>query len=571
MNRVLRILTLGIALSLLAALAVVPAVAQDDGNIIIDSTFGSGPIIFNPVTSSSASEQDIMNLLYPTLIGLDPATGVIMPNVEGALAESWDVSDDGTVYTFHLRQGFSWSDGVPVTAQDYEAFWDAINDPAVETASVYLTQFISDMVATDDYTLEVTFTSNNCEALSNAAIQPIPSHLYPDGNYSVLNEQNYDTPDSPAIGPYRLASNIPDQQTAVVPVEQDFPDGNPQNDGYIVRVLGDQTIQIETFLAGGIDVSDYIPPDRASDVRAAAAAGDLNSFTYSPGGFWDYIGLNLANPDNPQEAFDEEGNPIPQDPHPIFADVRVRRALAMAIDVDSIIQGAVFGEGSRMQSIYAPDTWPYDENVPFYDYDPEAAAALLDEAGWIDDDNDPSTPRVAQGAMYAEDGTPMTFTLYTNQGNTRRTAIGQIVQDQWGAVGAGVQFQTIDFNVLIQLLDGQTYDAVIIAWTHTFPYRGDQSQLWATTSDTFGGSNFTSYHNAEVDELLQQASTVPGCGTADRKALYSQIQQILHDDSPYVFLYSVNGLYAWQTDLQGVDPYPSQLYWNLASWTKVAP
>ncbi len=571
MKRVLRIMTLGIALSLLAALLVVPAAAQDSGNIIIDSTFGSGASNFNPVTSSSATDDQIMNQLYITLVGVDPATGIITPGAIGGAAESWDISDDGLTYTFHLRQGFSWSDGVPVTAQDFAAAWDAITDPAVETPLVFLTDSISDVTAVDDSTVQVTFTSNSCEALNDAGLRPLPSHLYADGNYAVLNDQNYDTPDALEIGPYQLASQIPDQQTGLIPAEQDFPDGNATNDGYILRVVGDQTIQIETFLAGETDVLNFAPVDRRSDLRAAADAGDVQIYPFSPGNAWDYIGYNQANPDNPQEAYDENGNPIPVDPNPFFADVRVRQALSMAVDVQSIIQGAVFGEGSAMQSIYAPGTWVYNDQVPFYNYDPAAAAALLDEAGWVDDDGDPSTPRVAKGAMYAEDGTPMTFTLYTNQGNTRRTAIGQIVQDQWSAIGVGVQFQTIDFNVLIDLLDSQTYDAFILGWQNSYPFRADSSQLFATGSDTFGGSNSESYHNAEVDALFQQAVTVPGCDTAARKAIYDQIQQILHDDAVYTYLYSIDGLYSWQNTVQGVDPYPAALYYNLQGWQKVTP
>jgi peptide/nickel transport system substrate-binding protein len=556
-------------LSLLAALTIVPVVAQDvSGNVIIDSSFGTGGVNFNPVTSSSATEQQIMNQLYPGLLGVDPVTGIITPGAEGGLAESWDISEDGTTYTFHLREGFTWTDGTPVTANDFAITWDAIIDPAVETPLVFLTDSISDVVAIDDYTLEITFTSNSCEALNDAGFQPLPGHMYADGNFAVLNEQNYDTPEALEVGPYQLASNIPDQQTALIPAEQDFPDGNAQNDGYIMRIVGDQTIEFETFLAGETDVLEFAVPDRRGDLRAAADAGDVNIFSFSPGNVWDYIGYNLANPDNPQEAYDENGNLIEQDPHFLFGDVRVRQALSMALDVDSIIQGAVFGEGSRMQANYAPGTWVYDETVPFYPYDPEAAAALLEEAGWVDDDGDPSTPRVAQGALYAEDGTPASITLYTNQGNTRRNAIGQITQDQWGAVGIEVEFQTIDFNVLLELIDKQTFDAYIIGWQNGYPFRADQTQLFSTTGDTFGGSNAGSYINPEIDTLFEQAVTVPGCDTEARKAIYSQIQHILHEDAPYVFLYSVDGLYAWQPEVANVDPYPANIYYNIQDWTK---
>src|SRR5687768_14485720 len=130
MSRLLKVLLLGVVL----ALVVAPVAAQDVGdNVIIDSTFGSGPVNFNPVTSTSATEQDIMNLLYPNLLGVNPETALIEPNQPGGLAESWEVSEDGLVYTFHLRDDFSWSDGTPVTAHDFQAVWDVVVSGEVET------------------------------------------------------------------------------------------------------------------------------------------------------------------------------------------------------------------------------------------------------------------------------------------------------------------------------------------------------------------------------------------------------------------------------------------------------
>ncbi|MCA9911477.1 MAG: hypothetical protein KC519_22640, partial [Anaerolineae bacterium] len=299
----------------------------------------------------------------------------------------------------------------------------------------------------------------------------------------------------------------------------------------------------------------------------AAEDGSFQYYQFSPGTSWDYMAFNLANPQNPQAAYDEDGNLIEQDPHPIFGDLRVRQAINMAVNVDDIISGAVFGYGARMQSVYAPGSWPYAEDVPFYDFDPEAAAAMLEEAGWVDNDNDPSTPRVAQGAMYAEDGTEMTFTLFTNQGNTRRTAIGTVIQDQLSQIGIQVDFQTIDFNVLLDVLDQQTYDAFILGWRNSYPFRADQRQLWASTSDVIAGDNFTSYINPELDDLWVQASTVPGCDIEARREIYGQIQQIMHEDTPYLFLYSINGMYAWNSKLQGVEPYPGAFYWNISEWT----
>ncbi len=563
-------LALVAVIAALALVLVIPAGAQGGGGIIVVSTFGSGPVNFNPVTSSTATEQDVMSLLYPALVGVDPEEGVIKPNVPGGVAESWEISEDGLTYTFKLREGFSWSDGVPLTARDFEFTWDAIASGETESPLVFLTDSIVDMVATDDYTLEVTFTQATCEAVFDAGIQPLPAHIFEGQPFSAVNDNLFNTPDSVAVGPYRLASQIADQQTALVPATHPNPDGLPLNDGWVQRIYGSQTVELEAFLAGETSSLAFIPPDRRAEVIAAAEAGRLDYFTYSPGNAWDYMNFNLADPNNPMGAYDEDGNLVEQPPHPIFADVRVRQALNMAVDVDAIVQGAVFGFGSRMNGPYAPGSWVYTDTVPNYQYDPEAALAMLADAGWIDDDNDPSTPLVAQGALNAPDGTPFQFTLFTNQGNTRREAIGTIIQDQLGQLGIRVDFQTIDFNVLVELLDQQTFDAVILGWRNGYPFRPDLAQIFGSVGDQIGGSNSVSYVNPELDELFRRGvSTLEtnDCDIETRRAIYAEVTEILHRDAPYLWLYSIDGMYAWNTNVQGVNPYPNTLYWNVSQWT----
>ncbi len=136
--------------------------------------------------------------------------------------------------------------------------------------------------------------------------------------------------------------------------------------------------------------------------------------------------------------------------------------------------------------------------------------------------------RSAQGAMYAEDGTPLQFTLYTNEGNTRREAIGTLIQDELAQVGIKVDFQTIDFNTLLDIMDSQTFDAIILGWRNGYPDDPDATQLFTPGSDVIGsGSNFTSYNNPEFNALNDQAKTVPGCDPAERAPLYAQMQKIM--------------------------------------------
>lgn len=568
MRRLFKLVLLGVIL----VVAVAPAAAQDDlGNVIVGSTFGSTGVNFNPITSSTATEQDIMNLLYPALVGVNPETAVIEPNAPGGLAESWEVSDDGLVYTITLKDYFQWTDGTPVTANDIAISWAAIQSGQVETPIAYLVDYITNVEVVDDYTLEVTVPEASCESVGNFYFQAFPSHLVmgEDGSYdwSAVMEMTQSSADALEVGPYGLSAQIPDQQTALVPVaEEQWPaeqEGPVLNDGYIQRVVGDQTIEMEQFLAGDIDFLTGPSVDRREEMRNTEG---IQYYEFSPGNTWDYLAVNFANPENPQAAIDEDGNVVEQDPHPLFADRDVREAMAHAINMEDIITAAVFGEGSAMQSMYAPGTWVYNDEVPFYEFDPELATQMLADAGWTDEDGDGVVE--CHGCANAEEGTPFSFTLYTNGGNTRREAFGQIVQDQLSDVGIEVDFQTIDFNVLVEMLDQQTFDAVILGWRNSYPFSADYTQIFGSSGDVIGGSNSVSYVNPEMDDLMRQALTLPGCDTAERAEIYGQAAQLFHDDLPYIVQFSTDGFYAWQDEIEGVDPYPANLLWNLTEWTR---
>jgi peptide/nickel transport system substrate-binding protein len=334
----------------------------------------------------------------------------------------------------------------------------------------------------------------------------------------------------------------------------------------------DATVQVEQFLAGETSYIRDPSVGRRADVRAREEAGDAQTFSF-PGNSWDYLGLNQADPTNPQNALDENGEVVDQGHHPIFGDVAVRQAIAKAIDVDAIIQAAVFGEGARMTSFIIPSSWAYNNELPPIAYDPEAAEAMLEEAGWIDEDGD--GVREAHGALYAEDGAPFSFTLYTNEGNTRREAIGTVIQDQLAQVGIQVDFQTIDFNTLLDIMDSQTFDAFILGWRNGYPDDPDVTQLFTSAGDVIaGGSNNTSYYNADFEALNTQANTATetnSCDPAARAEMYYEMQEIFQQDLPYVPLFAVNGMYAAQANVDGFAPYPSQPFWNLNAWSVATP
>jgi len=259
---------------------------------------------------------------------------------------------------------------------------------------------------------------------------------------------------------------------------------------------------------------------------------------------------------------DEAGAPIDQGVHPIFGDPKVRQAVAKAVNVEDMIAAAVFGQGIRLNAFSVQASWAYPADLPLIEQDVDAANALLEEAGWVDSDGD---------GVREKDGNPLKFTLYTNQGNSRREAIGAIFESQLEEVGFDVDYQAIEFNTILEYLDGQNFDAIILGWRNGYPDDPDQTSLFTTSGDTLGGQNFTSYNNEEVNTLMNEALVVPGCDNAERDAIYAQIQGILQADLPYIPLFTVNGYYAAAAGIEGFGPYPSQLYWNVDKWAAATP
>jgi len=569
MKKSVRFVVLALAMMLMAGL-LVPVMAQDvkpgEGGIIIEGNFGGDPATFNSLLASDTSSARVAGFLVPGFVGIDPATALFRQDDPTALVKSWTISEDELTYTFTLRDDFKWSDGTPITSADYMYSWEAIKSGLTETQLSYQpTDIIESIEAPDATTVVVTFKAAACTNLTEANYIPVlPSHILPT-DFAELNTADYNTNPTVSGGVFSFSAFSPSEQVALV-ANQSY--GGALNGvlptGWIYKVVPDQTVMVEQFIAGEVNVIDGAGVNRRQELVDNTG---IQSYRF-PGNAWDYLALNYADPTNPQNAVDDAGNPIDQGHHPLFGDPRVRQAIAAALDVDSIISAAVFGFGTRMPSMSIPASWAFDKTLAPLSFDMSKSAALLDEAGFVDDDGNPDTPRVAKGAMYAADGTPFTFVLYTNEGNTRRGAVGTLVQDQLKQVGIQVDFQAIDFNTLLDIMDGQTFDAFILGWRNGYPDDPDQTNLFTASGDVVGGgNNNTSYNNPKVTELMEQARTVPGCDPAERAKIYAEIQKILQEDLPYVPLYSIEGYYGAQGNVSGFAPYPSQMYWNVDTWS----
>ncbi|MEZ4677739.1 MAG: ABC transporter substrate-binding protein [Caldilineaceae bacterium] len=506
--------------------------------------------ILNPILSSDAASSAVESMIFPGLIGQDPFTGALVP--DGSLSESWETSEDGLTWTFHLRDDVVWSDGDPVDAADFKFTYDAIASDLVESPRKNLADTLESIETPDPYTVVVTFKEVKCDGLGDLGIGLLPSHLYAD-DFSDIMENDFNEAPAVSAGPLVFQSWARDDN--IIATRNDsFYLGAPYMDGMIYKVIPDTGAQLAALQSGEIDVMALDP----TQIATVESNDSLNRYRFFDDGY-SYIGLNLANPANPQPGLDEDGNVVEQDPHPILSDVNVRKAIAHSLDYDAIINQVFGGEGYQIAANVLPAiSWAYDDSIAPYEYDTELAAQLLEDAGWVDSDGD---------GVREKDGNTLTLSLLTNAGNRVREDLGVLVQDQLGSIGFEINFEAIDFGTLVGKLLGQEFDMVIIGWTNTGADPNDDN-LWQTQYDTPGsGFNFTSYHNQEVDDLLDAGVNVPGCAEEERAPIYKQIQQLIHDDVPYVFVSGSVGNTGYTDKWQGLDPGEWSFYWNVEQWS----
>ena len=578
----------GLCLALLVVL-VIPVAGQDigpgEGAPVINPNFGGDIATLNPIISEDGPSNDIIDLIFPEFLEVDIETAQLAPGAAGSLATDWTISDDGLVYTFTLRDDWFWDDGTQVTSADIQYVWDAIQVEEVETNGNLLDALdkIANVESPDAQTVVITFKEAACNAVDVAAtLQPVPSHVYMDlfgDDYAAMNDSEANLDPAVSGGRFSFLNFRPGEQVTLV-ANQDYPDaavGAVIPEGFIDKVVTDQTVQTEQFLAGELSYMS-VPQSRQDELQALVDSGEYQgaeTLRYNIR----FISFNMADPENPQSGLDEDGNPIDQGIHPVFGDVRVRQALDFAIDFEAINEGVFFGYGLPAGTHTGATNWVDVSDIEARPFDQEQAAALLEEAGWVDTDGDGI--RECQGCLYAQEvnpdfeGEPLSFELLTNAGNVSQEALGNVLVDLWGEVGADVEFAAIDFNALLDVFTGQTYDSAMIFWGFGFPEDPDGIRVTfgPENDEPGGGFNTGSYNNPQLNELLDTALTLPGCDPAERAALYHEAYQILHDEVPWIWVGGSTGLVVAQNNVENFErreTHSMPSFWNVESWS-IAP
>ncbi|MGZ5442824.1 MAG: ABC transporter substrate-binding protein [Thermoanaerobaculia bacterium] len=483
---------------------------QDGGTLI--RRLESDVVTVNPVTAATIYDRWIAEYLFTPLIHLDQDLQPIP-----GLAESWDVSDDGRLYRFELNEKATFSDGTPVLASDVLFTLQKIVDPKSEAVQVVGAFEHLDLARTkvvDDHTIEIAFR----EPLASQMVRfndvnVIPEHVYGKGNFR--NDFNATAVGS---GPYRLVKREPGKEI-IVERRADFWGQKPPLQRVIFKVIVDHGTAWNALRRGDIDetrlASDVWLRER-SNPELMKSIDFKRFYTLS----YNFIAWNGR--------------------HPLLRDKRVRRALAMCVPIEAVIQQLYHGTARAMTGPFTPDDFAYNPTIPAIRYDPEGARRMFASAGWLDSDGD---------GVLDKGGKPFELELTIMSGAPTTIQFAQMVQAEMKMVGVDLELATLEPSVAIQRILSGNYQSAYLG----FDLDNDPDPFNILHSSQFPprGQNFVYFGNREIDRLIEASRRE--LDRSKRKEMYWRVHELVADEQPYTWTIQVSSKWALSKRVRGVE------------------
>ena len=436
------------------------------------------------------------------------------------------VSTDGLTYTITLREDVTFSNGDPFSSADVKYTMDWIMDPA--NASISAGAFegiVTSVEAPDPTTVVVTLEQPN--AAFNALIG---STLILPATYHAATGQEAFAQAPVGTGPFVVNSFDPAARVLLDANPTHFR-GRPLVDQFQLDVVPEASVRAEALENGEADNSIWqLTPE---DAERLSQDPNFKTFTNTQ---FAVLHFPLNNE------------------HPILSDVNVRRAMMFAIDRQLIVDEIYLGFAQVATSNLSPAVATYhNPNVTMYPYDPDQAIALLEESGWV----------MGDGDFRTKDGQELAFTISIPAGDSTRRGVAEVVQEFLADVGINASLEEVPVAQILELLPAGEADAGLFGWT--YGDGGDPDAISVLSTD--GASNWSSYSNPRVDELLQQG--INALTQEERIPIYQEIQQIISDEVPFLYIAYLEGLVHFSRRVQnlpeevlGID----ELYKKAYTW-----
>jgi peptide/nickel transport system substrate-binding protein len=483
------------------------------------------PSTLNPLIDSMLAKSYVLAMTRRPITAYDQDWELVcmlcteLPTIENGLAVPEDLPDgkQGIAVTYKIRAEAAWGDGEPVTSADVVFTWEVGRHPKTGVSDFESFRRILSIEVLDDKTF--TLHVDRIEFTYNAlALQILPEHIerpiFEADPAGYRNRTAFDAePANPglAFGPYKVVELVSGSHI-VLGRNDTWWGAEPAFDKVTVRVIENTAALEANLLSGAIDM---IAGELGVTIDQALAFekrhGARYHVSYKPGLIYEHLDLNLDNP--------------------ILADRRVRKALILALDREALSQRLFAGRQPVADSSVSPLDWIHDPDSPTYPYDPEAAKALLDEAGWN---------VVQDGVRHNAAGARLTLELMTTAGNRSRELVEQVLQSMWREVGIEARIR----NEPARVFFGETVSkrkftgAAMFAWLsspESVPRTTLRSDQVPSEANAWAGQNYTGFRNPEMDALIDKIEVE--LDRAKRKALWARLQRLYIEELPVIPLY----------------------------------
>ena len=485
------------------------AAAGADGGTIVVAAAGDATTIFPPFANDETGSA-VVELVFDRLADINDALVTVGDkSFSPRLARRWTWAPDSLSIAFALDPNARWHDGPRVTASDVRFSFKLLTDPKVGSSTAPTLGNIDSISVRDSLTPVVWFKKHTPEQFYDIAYQMlvVPEHVY--GGIPLDQLRTSEKTRVPiGSGRFRFVRWNPGQRIELIADTANFR-GRPKLDRVIITPIDAPTAATQ-LLAGQIDFAQAFPIDQVSrlDSSSVARAVAFPNMGYA------WMGFNSRDPN-------AHGRP-----HPIFSDIRVRRALSMAVDRVGMLRN-VYGNKGHLGHGPFPATASFaDTTLRVPAYDTAAAKALLDSAGW----------RSGPTGLRMKNGRPLRFRLLGTTTSLFRMRYSVLLQEQFKRLGVQADIDQLDGKANYEKMAKGDFDAIMGA-ANTDPSPGGTKQFWATEAIGPTGLNVLSYSNRAVDALLD--SSTASFDPARMKAYASRASQTIIDDAPAIWLYDI--------------------------------
>ncbi len=531
---------------------IVAAIREEFG--MTDPEVTGGQVIYGQTTdidsinwnaASDLYSHQIAGFIYESLIATNPVDGRLAPG----LADTWEVSSDGLTYTFKLNENIKFHDGTPLTSADVVFTFDAVLDenslsPYRET----ILSMLESYQAVDDYTVEFVASDVYSTFLFNtvALATVMPKHIWenvPPGEWgSDPGSTGQDPSRVIGTGPFTFVEWVPEDHVTLSKNAEYWDTSAPavSIDTLTYRVIVEPTALVQALETGEVDFIEIDPP-QAPSLQENSDVQVVN---------FDTFGVNWYS--------------VNEDPSKseLFTDVKVRQALMYALDRKLLAEEVYLGyavQADGTQPVLSVAYQPEKYNT-IYDYNPDTAKQLLEEAGWVDEDGD---------GVREKDGVKLSFECLYSEGVSTYEVQIPAMQQQWADVGIDMIPTVVPFTALLDATDTGDYDMAVYGFS--WDVTGGQLPMFGCDYLPPQGFNSMRYCNEKYDELSTQAEKILPWDGEERVNMLVEAANIINDEAAAGYMLFRQDLLAARQTLHNFQPNGNggNVWWLTWAWTEV--